>query len=78
MSEKSKSNSYPDTLPDYKSSLTPIVNTGSVMYELGIYPVPESIRPTLSKYRIEVLFWGLRDLKRVQLMSVFISFILFI
>ncbi|CAG2103855.1 unnamed protein product, partial [Medioppia subpectinata] len=72
ISSKHKSNSYPDILPNYKCSLTPSVNTGSVMYdnEIGIYPLPESIRPTLSKYRIEVLFWGLRDLKRVQFMSV--------
>ncbi|KAJ8255189.1 hypothetical protein GJAV_G00202030 [Gymnothorax javanicus] len=35
-----------------------------------IYPVPASIRPALSKYRIEVLFWGLRELKKVQLLSV--------
>ncbi|XP_054723978.1 otoferlin-like [Uloborus diversus] len=35
-----------------------------------ILPVPLSIRPTLSKYRIEVLFWGLRELKRVHLMTV--------
>lgn len=35
-----------------------------------IYPVPKGIRPTLSKYRIEVLFWGLRDLKRVHLLTV--------
>ncbi|XP_048364575.1 fer-1-like protein 6 isoform X2 [Sphaerodactylus townsendi] len=35
-----------------------------------IYPVPASIRPVLSKYRIEVLFWGLRELKKVQLLSV--------
>lgn len=33
-------------------------------------PVPDSIRPTLANYRIEVLFWGLRDLKRVHFLSV--------
>uniref|UniRef100_A0AAZ3P0W1 Otoferlin n=1 Tax=Oncorhynchus tshawytscha TaxID=74940 RepID=A0AAZ3P0W1_ONCTS len=32
-----------------------------------ILPVPMGIRPILSRYRIEVLFWGLRDLKRVNL-----------
>ncbi|XP_055072011.2 fer-1-like protein 6 [Misgurnus anguillicaudatus] len=36
----------------------------------GIYPVPAYIRPVLCKYRIEVLFWGLRELKKVQLLSV--------
>ncbi|XP_054274223.1 otoferlin-like [Macrosteles quadrilineatus] len=35
-----------------------------------LLPVPRGIRPTLAKYRIEVLFWGLRDLKRVHLMTV--------
>uniref|UniRef100_A0A672RLR5 Otoferlin n=1 Tax=Sinocyclocheilus grahami TaxID=75366 RepID=A0A672RLR5_SINGR len=35
-----------------------------------ILPVPIGIRPVLSKYRIEVLFWGLRDLKRVNLAQV--------
>ncbi|XP_076320149.1 otoferlin-like isoform X2 [Tachypleus tridentatus] len=35
-----------------------------------VLPVPRGIRPTLSKYRIEVLFWGMRDLKRVHLMTV--------
>ncbi|XP_018584139.1 otoferlin-like [Scleropages formosus] len=35
-----------------------------------IMPVPLGIRPVLSKYRIEVLFWGLRDLKRVNLAQV--------
>ncbi|KAG2467304.1 FR1L6 protein, partial [Polypterus senegalus] len=35
-----------------------------------VYPVPANIRPVLSKYRIEVLFWGLRDMKKVQLLSV--------
>uniref|UniRef100_A0A8C6QVT3 Fer-1 like family member 6 n=1 Tax=Nannospalax galili TaxID=1026970 RepID=A0A8C6QVT3_NANGA len=35
-----------------------------------IYPVPASIRPVLSKYRVEVLFWGVREMKKVQLLSV--------
>uniref|UniRef100_A0AAZ3SED4 C2 domain-containing protein n=1 Tax=Oncorhynchus tshawytscha TaxID=74940 RepID=A0AAZ3SED4_ONCTS len=35
-----------------------------------IYPVPGNIRPVLSRYRLEVLFWGLRELKKVQLLSV--------
>ncbi|XP_050539137.1 otoferlin-like isoform X2 [Daktulosphaira vitifoliae] len=35
-----------------------------------ILPIPHDIRPTLAKYRIEVLFWGLRDLKRIHLMTV--------
>ncbi|KAM7075418.1 fer-1-like protein 6 isoform 1-T1 [Molossus nigricans] len=35
-----------------------------------LYPVPASIRPVLSKYRVEVLFWGVREMKKVQLLSV--------
>ncbi|XP_032547095.1 fer-1-like protein 6 [Chiroxiphia lanceolata] len=35
-----------------------------------IFPVPATIRPVLSKYRVEVLFWGVRELKKVQLLSV--------
>ncbi|KAK2840231.1 hypothetical protein Q5P01_013971 [Channa striata] len=38
--------------------------------EGGIYSVPANIRPVLSTYRIEVLFWGLRELKKVQFLSV--------
>ncbi|XP_066497018.1 fer-1-like protein 6 [Hoplias malabaricus] len=34
------------------------------------HPVPSYIRPVLCKYRIEVLFWGLRELKKVQLLTV--------
>ncbi|XP_076068132.1 otoferlin-like isoform X2 [Oratosquilla oratoria] len=35
-----------------------------------ILPVPLGIRPTLARYRLEVLFWGLRDLKRIHLLTV--------
>ncbi|XP_070555288.1 otoferlin-like isoform X9 [Ptychodera flava] len=35
-----------------------------------IIPVPKGIRPNLSKHRIEVLFWGVREMKRLQLTSV--------
>ncbi|KAM6214398.1 fer-1-like protein 6 [Rhynchocyon petersi] len=35
-----------------------------------VYPVPANIRPVLSKYRVEVLFWGVREMKKVQLLSV--------
>lgn len=36
----------------------------------SILPVPQDVRPNLSKYRLEVLLWGLRDLKRIHFMSV--------
>ncbi|KOB67239.1 Otoferlin [Operophtera brumata] len=58
-------------LPDLPSPRLP---TGKPPLELlnqgPILPVPRGIRPTLSKYRIEVLFWGLRDLKRVHFLTV--------
>ena len=37
---------------------------------IPMLPVPRGIRPTLARYRIEVLFWGLRDLKRIHLLTV--------
>uniref|UniRef100_A0A7N8XFA5 Fer-1 like family member 6 n=1 Tax=Mastacembelus armatus TaxID=205130 RepID=A0A7N8XFA5_9TELE len=39
-------------------------------HEGGIYRVPANIRPVLRTYRLEVLFWGLRELKKVQFLSV--------
>uniref|UniRef100_A0A3Q1FBX6 Fer-1-like protein 6 n=1 Tax=Acanthochromis polyacanthus TaxID=80966 RepID=A0A3Q1FBX6_9TELE len=36
----------------------------------GLFTVPPNIRPVLSTYRLEVLFWGLRELKKVQFLSV--------
>ncbi|XP_026527237.1 otoferlin [Notechis scutatus] len=55
--------------PAGKSDLPPI--SGPTDMERGpILPVPLGIRPVLSKYRVEILFWGLRDLKRVNLAQV--------
>ncbi|XP_066536247.1 otoferlin [Hoplias malabaricus] len=55
--------------PGGKAELPPI--DGPTDMDRGpILPVPIGIRPVLSKYRIEVLFWGLRDLKRVNLAQV--------
>ncbi|XP_057217290.1 fer-1-like protein 4 isoform X2 [Triplophysa rosa] len=34
------------------------------------YIIPEGVRPVLKNYRIEVLYWGLRNLKRVNLFEV--------
>uniref|UniRef100_A0A8C9VL99 Otoferlin n=1 Tax=Scleropages formosus TaxID=113540 RepID=A0A8C9VL99_SCLFO len=52
-----------------KADLPPI--DGPTDVDRGpILPVPLGIRPVLSRYRIEVLFWGLRDLKRVNLAQV--------
>ncbi|KAM9860161.1 fer-1-like protein 4 [Aulostomus maculatus] len=38
--------------------------------EQRCYIIPEGVRPVLKTFRIEVLFWGLRELKRVQLFEV--------
>ncbi|XP_011692063.1 PREDICTED: otoferlin-like isoform X2 [Wasmannia auropunctata] len=57
------------TLPDPKDSSCGS-QAGSGQDQGPILPVPVGIRPTLSKYRIEVLFWGLRDLKRIHLLTV--------
>ncbi|KAG8122975.1 hypothetical protein E2320_018411, partial [Naja naja] len=55
--------------PTGKSDLPPI--DGPTDMDRGpILPVPLGIRPVLSKYRVEILFWGLRDLKRVNLAQV--------
>ncbi|XP_032072185.1 otoferlin [Thamnophis elegans] len=55
--------------PAGKSDLPPI--DGPTDMDRGpILPVPLGIRPVLSKYRVEILFWGLRDLKRVNLSQV--------
>ncbi|KAM4612803.1 fer-1-like protein 4 [Polymixia lowei] len=34
------------------------------------YIIPDGVRPVLKTFRIEVLFWGVRDLRRVQLFEV--------
>ncbi|RWS24989.1 otoferlin-like protein, partial [Leptotrombidium deliense] len=39
-------------------------------HQKEVYAVPDQIRPTLSKYKMEVLFWGLRDLKKTQFSSI--------
>ncbi|KAK6628981.1 hypothetical protein RUM43_002798 [Polyplax serrata] len=59
-------------LPQLPSPKETFMEGSSVIsVETGpLLPVPRGIRPTLAKYRIEVLFWGLRDLKRVHLLTV--------
>ncbi|XP_069461705.1 otoferlin isoform X3 [Ambystoma mexicanum] len=55
--------------PAGKSDL-PSIDGPTDMDRGPILPVPLGIRPVLSKYRVEILFWGLRDLKRVNLAQV--------
>ncbi|KAF0296359.1 Otoferlin [Amphibalanus amphitrite] len=37
---------------------------------LAVFELLQEIRPTLVKYRIEVLFWGLRALRRIHFLTV--------
>ncbi|XP_070758115.1 fer-1-like protein 4 [Enoplosus armatus] len=48
------------------------VDPQELMYleEERFYLIPEGVRPVLKTFRIEVLFWGLRELKRVELFEV--------
>ena len=51
-------------LPNVKEEVVNIAETGPIL------PVPPLIRPKLVRYRFEVLFWGLRDLKKIQFLPV--------
>nr|XP_013816978.1 PREDICTED: fer-1-like protein 4 [Apteryx mantelli mantelli] len=63
---------------DYSGYLEPTVPEDVEPKELGYlgdpragrFIIPEGIRPVLKEFRIEILFWGLRDLKRVNLFEV--------
>ncbi|XP_064888726.1 fer-1-like protein 4 isoform X4 [Columba livia] len=63
---------------DYSGYLEPSVPEDVEPKELGYlgdpragrFIIPEGIRPVLKEFRIEILFWGLRDLKRVNLFEV--------
>ena len=53
-----------DKIPDLPNFKEEISDFGPIL------PVPPHIRPKLVKYRFEVLFWGLRDLKKFQFLPV--------
>lgn len=36
----------------------------------GITSIPEDVKPKLAGYKIDVLFWGLRQLKKLHGMSI--------
>ncbi|XP_029468634.1 fer-1-like protein 4 [Rhinatrema bivittatum] len=62
---------------DYTGFLEPSVPDDVVPKELEYldeqserYIIPKGISPVLKEFRIEVLFWGLRDLKRINLFEV--------
>nr|XP_057911615.1 fer-1-like protein 4 isoform X1 [Doryrhamphus excisus] len=54
--------------PTLPSSVDPQELT--YLEEQRSYDIPQGVRPVLRNFRIEVLFWGLRELKRVQLFEV--------
>lgn len=35
-----------------------------------IYRIPPDIRPKMTSYRLEVIFWGVRDMKKIKCMPV--------
>lgn len=35
-----------------------------------IYTIPEDIRPKMASYRLEIIFWGVRDMKKLYYMPV--------
>ncbi|RWS11387.1 otoferlin-like protein [Dinothrombium tinctorium] len=61
MTESDNPAEYPKALPEPKKSKES---------RAVLYPVPQVIRPTLSKYRLCIIFWGVRNLKKVQMMSI--------
>ena len=63
MFETTDGDRLPD-LPNVKDDHVAMGDTGPLL------PVPPHIRPKLVKYRFEVLFWGLRDLKKIQFLPV--------
>ncbi|XP_076243958.1 fer-1-like protein 6 [Calliopsis andreniformis] len=38
--------------------------------EATVYNIPEDIRPKMASYRLEVIFWGVRDMKKINYMPV--------
>ncbi|XP_050085649.1 otoferlin-like isoform X2 [Anopheles aquasalis] len=58
--------------PKYVTTGTGTLTAGATgaPSSVAILPVPREVRPNLARFRIEVLFWGLRDLKRVHFMTV--------
>ena len=60
----------PDNVADYEDKLPPSIEKESRTGSNAVFPVPPEIRPILSTYRLEVLFWGLRSLKRINLFKI--------
>eukprot|EP00795_Rhopilema_esculentum_P007851 gene7851-13729_t len=54
------------TLPEHLPVDPPEENKDDLLKR----PVPDEIRPVMTKHRVEVIFWGVREMKRAQLMSI--------
>ncbi|XP_075247387.1 otoferlin-like isoform X2 [Convolutriloba macropyga] len=60
----------PENENDREDKLPPSIEKEDRSTSSAVFPVPPEIRPVLCAYRLEVLFWGLRNLKRINLMKV--------
>lgn len=41
-----------------------------VSVEDKIYSIPSDIRPKMTRYRLEVIFWGVRDMRKIKYIPV--------
>jgi len=41
-----------------------------MLVEDKIYSIPRDIRPKMTSYRLEVIFWGVRDMRKIKYMPV--------
>lgn len=54
-----------EKLPEIKE-----IEKQSMIGKVKSLSIPEEIRPKLKKFRLEVIFWGIRQTKRIRLLSV--------
>ena len=58
-------------LPFHQNTVIPQALDTRIMIEnQNVIRVPRGIRPILIKHRVEILFWGLRELKRIQMIPI--------
>ncbi|XP_074595836.1 ferlin family C2 domain-containing myoferlin misfire [Brevipalpus obovatus] len=60
ISPSDNSEDYPAAIPSVRK----------IRDKQEVYSIPPTIRPTLSKYRLQVIFWGVRDLKKFKWSSI--------
>lgn len=46
------------------------IEKNSMIGKVKTFTIPYEIRPTLKKFRLEIIFWGIRQTKRIRLLSV--------